>query len=67
MTGLNLLFLRGNIRILFQDFCGAVLFLHPCELLSSLLCPNPEDELKKKRGGNHKKRKLVFTTHSKPE
>lgn len=48
------------------------LALHPHEMLSSLGL-SPEDELQKRGEGRRRKekkkkgRKLVFTTHSKPE
>lgn len=57
--------------MIFHDSSEAGLALHPHEMLSSLGL-SPEDELQKRgeREGKKKKykrRKLVFTTHSKPE
>lgn len=56
--------------MIFHDSSEAGLALHPQEMLSSL-GPSPEDELQKRGEGGRKKknkrRKLVFTTHSKPE
>lgn len=46
--------------MIFQGSSETVLLpLRPCEMLSSLLCPSPKDELQRRGRGGEKKREEI--------